>query len=298
MTSEFRRWRIGAITVTRIIEMADVPLPADQLFPAASAEQVRSTPWLKPCFVTDEGRLRLNFQCFLIEAGGRRILVDTCIGEHKQLAAEMLSGLVTGFLETLRRAGAGPEDVDTVLCTHLHFDHVGWNTRLVEGQWRPTFPKARYLFAATEVDFTLGQQHPPGDEFVAQSIRPVLDAGLADLVATDHVVCEGVRFEPTPGHTPGHVSVWIESDGERALISGDAVHHPLQLAFPDLSSGFCHEPARGAATRRRVFGALAGEPVLFIGTHFCEPTAGRIRAEGEAWRLETVTAESLAEPAE
>ena len=298
MTSEFRRWRIGEITVTRIVEMGDVAIPADQLFPDATVGHVRAAAWLKPCFVNDDDQIRLNFQCFLIEAGARRILIDTCIGEHKQLAAEVLSGLVTGFLETLRQAGAGPEDVDTVLCTHLHFDHVGWNTRLVDGAWRPTFPQARYLFGETELAFTLGQEPLPGDEVVAQSIQPILDAGLADRVPMDHVVCEGVRLEPTPGHTPGHVSVWIESGGERALISGDAVHHPLQLAYPEFSSGFCHEPARSTATRRRLFGALAGEPVLFIGTHFCEPTAGRIRAEGEAWRFETVSAERLAEPAE
>lgn len=294
MSAEFRRWRIGDASVTRIVELGPMFLPPQGLFPAASAELVRGTTWLAPCFADAEGQINLSFQCFLIEAGGRKILVDTCIGDDKQLDHEAFSNRVSGFLETLARAGAAPDAVDTVLCTHLHFDHVGWNTRLVDGAWVPTFPAARYLFGRAEVAHTLGLTPGAGDESVAQSVRPILDAGLADLVEPTHRICDQVRLIPTPGHTPGHVSVVVEDRGERALISGDAFHHPLQLAHPDLTDSFCHDGALSIATRRRVFADLADAPTLLIGTHFCEPTAGLVVKDGDAWRLEPVWAERLA----
>jgi len=294
MSAEFRRWRIGDATVTRIVELGPEFLPAQGLFPAASAELVRATTWLAPHFADAEGQINISFQCFLIEVGARKILVDTCIGDGKQLDHAEFSNRVSGFLETLARAGAAPDAVDTVLCTHLHFDHVGWNTRLQEGAWVPTFPNARYLFGREEVAFTLAATRQAGDESVPQSVQPILDAGLADLVEPTHRICEQVRLIPTPGHTPGHVSVMIEDRGERALISGDAFHHPLQLAHPGLADSFSDDPTLGEATRRRVFAGLAGAPTLLIGSHFCEPTAGLVVKDGEAWRLEPVWAERLA----
>lgn len=293
MSAEFRRWRIGDVTVTRIVELGPMFLPAQGLFPAASTDLVRATAWLAPCFADGEGQINISFQCFLIEAGGRKILVDTCIGDDKQLDHAEFSNRVSGFLETLARAGAAADAVDTVLCTHLHFDHIGWNTRLVDGAWVPTFPNARYLFGRAEVAHTLALTPAAGDESVAQSVQPILDASLADLVEPTHRICGQVRLIPTPGHTPGHVSVMIEADGERALISGDAFHHPLQLAHPDLTDSFCHDGALSVATRRRVFADLAGAPTLLIGSHFCEPTAGRVIPDGDAWRLEPVWAERL-----
>jgi glyoxylase-like metal-dependent hydrolase (beta-lactamase superfamily II) len=296
MSDEFRRWKVGDAWITRIVEIGPMFMPPQGLFPASTREQVKARAWLQPCFADADGQINLSFQCFLIEAGGRRILVDTCIGDNKRLAQEAFSGRVTQFLGTLGRAGAGPDQIDTVLCTHLHFDHVGWNTRLVDGAWVPTFPKARYLFARDEVAFALEGALEAGDESVAESIRPILDAGLADLVATDHRICAEVRFEPTPGHTPGHVSVVVESGGAQAIISGDAFHHPLQLAHPGMASSFCEDAALGEATRRRLFASIAGQPVLLIGSHFCEPSAGLVTADGDGWRLEPVWAESLAGP--
>ena len=296
MSDEFRRWRIGAITITRIVELGPMFLPPQGLFPAVSAEQVTARAWLQPCFADAAGQINLNFQCFLVEAGQRRILVDTCIGDGKQLGIDGFSDRVSNFLQTLGRAGAGPDEVDTVLCTHLHWDHVGWNTRLVDGAWVPTFPKARYLFGRDETPFTLAIGEHDGDRSVAESIQPILDAGLADLVAPTHQVCDGVRLIPTPGHTPGHVSVVVESAGAKAIISGDAFHHPLQLARPEIADAFSHDPALAEASRRRLFSDLAGQNALLIGTHFCEPTAGLVRPDGDAWRLEPIWAESL-EPA-
>lgn len=285
MTAEIRQWTIGDVRVSRLIEVGPLDVEPQALFVDTTNDQVREVGWLQPHFATPDGQIKMNFQCFLIEVGGRKILVDTCVGEHKRLAVEVLSQLVTGFLETLKAAGAGPDDIDTVLCTHLHFDHVGWNTRLVDGAWRPTFPKARYLFGREELAFALSTPGHEGDESVRESVQPILDAGLADPVESDHRLCDEIRLLSTPGHTPGHVSVWISSKGEEAIITGDAVHHPLQIARPDIVSSFCHEPARGAETRRRLFGQLADTPVLVIGTHFTDPTAGLLVRDGATWRL-------------
>jgi len=293
MSAEFRRWRVGHVTITRMVEIGPVAIPPESLFPSAHGDLVRSTDWLAPHFATETGEIMLNFQCFLVDTGSKKILVDTCVGEQKHLAVEILNGLTTGFLNTLAQAGAGPDDIDIVLCTHLHFDHVGWNTRLVDGVWTPTFPNSRYLFSRDELTFSNTHDVEPGDLSVVESIEPVIRAGLVDLVELDHRLCDEVRLEPTPGHTPGHVSVWVESEGARALISGDAVHHPLQLAHPEIASSYCADPAQSGATRRRLFDQLTGQAVLFIGTHFTEPTAGLVQEAGETWRLAPVWSETL-----
>ena len=285
MAGASRRWQVGNVTVSRLVEVGPLEIPPQVLFPQVTEELVRETFWLSPLFATADGQIRLNFQCFFLEVANRKILVDTCVGEHKTLAVEMLNNLVTGFLATLRAAGAGPEEIDTVLCTHLHFDHVGWNTCLVDGVWQPTFPNARYLFGREELAFALASPGHAGDASVVQSVKPVLAAGLADPVESDHRVCEEIHLVPTPGHTPGHVSVWISSQGEEAIITGDALHHPLQLAHPEIVTSFCNEPARGVETRRRLFRQLADGTVLMIGTHFADPTAGWVVRDGQSWRL-------------
>jgi glyoxylase-like metal-dependent hydrolase (beta-lactamase superfamily II) len=174
-----------------------------------------------------------------------------------------------------------------VVCTHLHVDHVGWNTLLEDGKWVPTFPKARYLIGRAEWDHwravdSRGQQAILGD-----SVQPIFDAGLADLVEPDHVLSEEVRLAPTPGHTPGHVSVVIESEGQTAMISGDFLHHPVQMAHPEWSSVSDSDPAMARRTRVDTLGLVADQAMLFIGTHFPAPTAGHVRRDGAAFRLES-----------
>jgi glyoxylase-like metal-dependent hydrolase (beta-lactamase superfamily II) len=174
-----------------------------------------------------------------------------------------------------------------VVCTHLHVDHVGWNTRLVDGRWVPTFPRARYLIGRTELEHWKGQPDGEQHEILADSVTPILDAGLAELVEMDHVVSPEIRLVPTPGHTPGHVSVLIESQGETAVITGDMTHHPCQLGHPDWTPPFDSDPEASARMRWRMFGEWADRPILVIGTHFAGPTAGRVVRDGEAFRFET-----------
>jgi glyoxylase-like metal-dependent hydrolase (beta-lactamase superfamily II) len=229
----------------------------------------------------------MSIHALLIEAPGRRIIVDTCLGnDKKDRRIPTWNDRQGCFLEDLTAAGFARETIDTVLCMHLHVDHVGWNTMLVDGQWQPTFPKARYLFGRVEYQHWSTQtERADMLPVFADSIRPVFERGLVDLVEADHRLCPEVELMPSEGHTPGHVSVLIRSKGRRGMITGDFAHHPCQMARPEWSSTADDDPVAAEATRRRIFRALAGEPVLVIGTHFAGPTAGYVLADGNGYKL-------------
>jgi glyoxylase-like metal-dependent hydrolase (beta-lactamase superfamily II) len=281
------KWRIGDVTVTRILEL-EATGGTRFILPDATPEAAREIGWLYPHFADETGKLRMSVHALVVETPGRRIIVDTCIGNDKQRDIPTWSNLQTGFLKDLEAAGFAPDSIDTVLCTHLHVDHVGWNTKLVDGQWVPTFPKARYLIGRAEYEYWLAEDEgaDPERSPFHDSVKPVFDAGLVDLVDTDHRVCDEVRLEPTLGHTPGHVSVRISSKGEEALITGDFAHHPCQLARPDWASRADYDQSASTDTRRRMFGELAASQALVIGTHFAAPTAGHVVRDGDAWRFE------------
>lgn len=276
-------WKIGEVTVTRVVE-TQAALPPEGLLPDATPEALAPhLGWLLPGFLDEDGNLVLSIHALVIEAGARRILVDTCIGEHAIPGFEML-GTNGGFLEELASAGFPRESIDTVLCTHLHFDHVGWNTMKHGDRWVPTFPNARYLFARKEWEHWRSEEDSVFAPTLQDAVRPILDAGLADLVDTDHRVCDEVRLEPTPGHTPGHVSVCIEAGGDRALITGDMTHHPVQWAEVDWKMGADTDSQAAAATRRRMIEQHADSDTLVIGTHYAAPCAGHItRGEAGVW---------------
>jgi glyoxylase-like metal-dependent hydrolase (beta-lactamase superfamily II) len=275
------------VTITRIFEL-EIPIaynPAAPFMRDATPEALRAMPWLHPDFVTEEGALRLSFHALLVDAPGLRLVVDTCFGNDRARGMPGGVALQTPFLAHLAEVGWSRESVDAVVCTHLHADHVGWNTMLENGRWVPTFPKARYLFGREELEHwrTKGDVVP---EILGDAVQPVFDAGLAELVETDHRLSPEIRLEPTPGHTPGHVSVIIESDGERGMISGDFIHHPCQLAHPEWRTGWDSDSDQAEATRHSVLDRVTDAPVLFIGTHFAAPTGGYIRGTGTARRLE------------
>jgi glyoxylase-like metal-dependent hydrolase (beta-lactamase superfamily II) len=280
------QWRVGEVTVTKIVEL-EVTGGSRFILPQATREAVQPISWLRPHFADDDGRLKMSVHALVVETRERRLIVDTCIGNHKQgRRIPGWNGMQTAFLADLSAAGYPRESIDAVLCTHLHVDHVGWNTMLVDGRWVPTFPRARYLLGRFEFEHWRSQQEDAGHRAVfADSVAPLLDAGLVDLVATDHVIDEALSLVPTLGHTPGHVSLRIRSRGEEALITGDFLHHPCQMARLDWSSAADTDPLAAAATRRAMFDALAGTPVLVIGTHFAGATAGRVVRDGDAFRL-------------
>jgi glyoxylase-like metal-dependent hydrolase (beta-lactamase superfamily II) len=235
--------------------------------------------------VTPEWHLRLSVHALLVEAPGLRLVVDTCIGNDRKRRGMPPTPLSTSFLADMTTAGWPRESVDAVVCTHLHVDHVGWNTMLVDGKWIPTFPNARYLIGAREYAYWSAEGDEEQQVILSDSVKPIFDAGLVDLVEPDHRLTAEVALMPTHGHTPGHVSVEIASQGARAVITGDALHSPCQIAHPDWSPPFDSDQAASRATRRKLLEDVADGPTLLIGTHFAGPTAGHIVRDGGAYRL-------------
>jgi len=275
-------WQVGRVKITRIVEM-DLPVPLIAMRQATAAE-LRKSAWLYPHFVGADGTLKLSIHALLVEAPGLKLVVDTCIGNDRPREITGGRPLATPFLQHLGEAGWSRDGVDAVVCTHLHVDHVGWNTMLENGNWVPTFPKARYLISRPEYDFWSAADDEEQRAMLGDSVKPVFDAGLVQLVDLDHVVSPEIRLTPSTGHTPGHVSVMIESEGELAVITGDMTHHPCQLAHPDWSLGD-NDPKAAALTRSRLFGEWADQAVLVIGTHFAAPTAGHVVRDGGAFRF-------------
>jgi len=289
-------WQIGAVKVTRIIEseLAVRYHAQSAALPDATPEALEDIPWLAPRFATKDGKLIFSIHALVVDAPGLRLIVDTCIGNDKPRRMTRDVGLQTPFLRLLSEAGVTRDSVDVVVCTHLHVDHVGWNTMREGDRWVPTFPRARYLMARREVEHWENENRPASLSFdaeqaavLADSVQPIFAAGLSELVEMNHVLSDEIRLVPTPGHTPGHVSVSIRSEGKEALITGDFVHHPCQVARPEWGSAYDSDRSAARAQRLAMFGELAESSTLVIGTHFPTPTAGYIKRDGDSYRLET-----------
>lgn len=274
-------WTVGDVRVTKVLEL-EPRWPWSVLLPEAE-EVYEKVDWLQPDFVDDKGRMKLSIHALVVESQGRTMIVDTCVGNGKSRPTTPPFHERDGeFLADLARVGVAAEEVDVVICTHLHVDHVGWNTRLVDGAWVPTFPNARYLFVRREYEHWRDTPQEYGPVF-EDSIAPIVDAGLADLVEPDHRVNDEVWLEPTAGHTPGHCSVRIASRGEEAVITGDMMHHPVQCAEPEWCSSFDTDQKQGLETRRSFLERYGDSDVRIIGTHFATPTLGHIAREGRGW---------------
>ncbi len=274
------RWQIGNVSVTRVVDaMQDIDLAF--LIPQATAENLAPfASWLQPHFLNADTTVPLSIHTFVIQSDNTTIVVDTCIGNDKPRGMPDWDQRQGSFLSDLVTADAPREAVDFVLCTHLHVDHVGWNTMLVDGVWVPTFPNARYLIGREEWQFWENEEDPFGAEAKKDSILPIIESDLVELIETNYAITEQVRVVPTPGHTPGHVSVLIESRGERAIITGDLFHHPVQFAKPDWKD-IADVQSEVAEKTRRNFMQTYGEGTLVLGTHFAPPTAGNIIQSGE-----------------
>lgn len=273
-------WQVGNVKITRVVEM-EMAGGTRFILPDATPEAVLPIKWLAPHFMTEAGKLIMSIHALIIETGDRKIIVDTCIGNDKERKIPSWSHLQTTFLSDLEAAGYPPKDIDTVLCTHMHVDHVGWNTMLKDGKWMPTFQNARYLFGETEWQHWQMESQDEFGDVLADSVKPIIDAGLADFVNVDHQICEEVSLVSTPGHTPGHVSVHIASDGEEALITGDFLHHPCQMARLDWSCSADHDKEKAKATRIDMLDRMSKSDTLVIGTHFAAPTAGYVKKNEE-----------------
>ncbi|HYM04181.1 MAG TPA: MBL fold metallo-hydrolase [Stellaceae bacterium] len=280
------RVTIGAAEVTRIEESYEPNFAAAAFFPDWRAEAVAPhLAWMAPDHYHAESQwLKLSVHSWLIRIDGRLILIDTCVGNHKPRPLRPKWHLQERpWLARLAATGARPEDVDLVMCTHLHVDHVGWNTRLENGRWVPTFPNARYVFSTADYEHYLAVDRDPATApanhgSFRDSVLPVVEAGLAQMVSGAAAIDEHLAVTPAPGHTPGTVTVSLASRGAEAIFCGDVVHHAIQVHFPDWCSFVCTDPPSARASRKRVLERCAGTGALLMPTHFGAPFVCRIDA--------------------
>lgn len=280
------KWKIGKVSITRVVEL-EAPTSVRFMFQGVTKDDLMAIDWLQPHFVNEQGYMLFSIHALLIESQGRRIIVDTCLGNDKQRLVDGWGMRQGPFLDDIAAAGFARDRIDAVMCTHLHVDHVGWNTMLENDRWVPTFPNAEYLFARDEWAYWKDHEQEEFGPVVEDSVRPIVDAGLATLVDSDHRLTDEVWLEPTPGHTPGHVSVRISSEGENAVITGDMTHHPCQFKHPEWAANADYDRVQSTATRRAFYARYADDPILVIGTHFATPTAGHIVRDGDAYRFDT-----------
>ena len=276
-------WQVGEVKITQLVELTTASL-GPYLLPQATPDELKKISWLSP-FVDPDHRLVLSMHMLVIEAHGQTVVVDTCIGNDKQRNYPKWNLMQTDFLERFEAAGFDIKTVDKVLCTHMHVDHVGWNTIKVGDAWMPTFSNARYLYSKKEWDHWSKEPQEYGP-VIEDSVQPIFDSGLADLVTDDYEVSAEISLEPTPGHTPGHVSVHIKSLGEEAIITGDMIHHPCQIRHVDWATSADVDQSKAIDTRQMFLEKYTDRPVLIIGTHFAGPSAGRIVRDGDYFRLD------------
>jgi glyoxylase-like metal-dependent hydrolase (beta-lactamase superfamily II) len=282
-----QRWQIGDVRITRIIEQEDTSMGPEVMVVEATPDNVLPIDWLRPHFIDAAGNLISSIFSLLVETAGKKIVIDTCVGNDKPRGVPMWNKRQTMFLADMDAAGFSRESVDFVACTHLHQDHVGWNTMLVDGEWTPTFPNARYLFSANDWAWLEKQPITFLGDYCGDSVRPIFTAGLADLITPGHYITDEVWLDSTPGHSPGHVSVRISSQGEHAVVTGDLIHHPCQMARPHWHSPFDFDSGQALQTRTDFLAEFGDEPVLVIGSHFATPTAGHIVSDGDVYRFKT-----------
>ena len=279
---------LGRLNVSRVYE-GDAVVPLSVALPSVTARDLAQLKgWYWDPHLADspaEAGMCISVHSFVLRVDGRNILIDTCCGNDKKRSLPPVNMQQWPYLENLARAGLRPEDIHVVMCTHLHFDHVGWNTRLKDGTWVPTFPNARYLFGRRDLEFFSKQRHEAlHREAFDDSVAPILDAGLADLVDAESKIHrelgDGIWLQDVSGHSPGNLCVIAECGGSRAVFSGDCFHHPIQLVRPDAAFFADENAAEASATRQRLFEQYANTDAIFFPAHFTGETAGRVERTG------------------
>jgi glyoxylase-like metal-dependent hydrolase (beta-lactamase superfamily II) len=294
MGDDTRRWTVGGATITALVEAETVGIPVQLFFPTAAADDVKSVDWLDPGTADSDGRITFRVQAFVIEFGGRTVLVDPCVGNGKQRSLPFWHDLQLPWLDRFHQAGFAIDDIDTVVHTHLHEDHLGWDTHRVENEWVPTFTSARHVYVDDELAFAERPDRRADQDPYADSIEPIVRAGLADVVSADADLGDGFRLLSTPGHTPGHVSMIVECGGEGLVVSGDLLHHQFQLADPSIAEVADWDVAMSTATRAAFFDECATSGSIVAGTHFAMEPVGRIEALAGAWRFRSLPGQALA----
>jgi glyoxylase-like metal-dependent hydrolase (beta-lactamase superfamily II) len=284
------KFTVGDLTIDRIVEQEGAFYPALDLFPELTADLLaENRDWLRKAGAIDENdTLIFCFQSYVVRTPHHTILIDSCIGNDKQRPQRPRWNMKTDdvYMSGLKATGVSVEDIDFVMCTHLHVDHVGWNTRMEGGRWVPTFPNARYVFGKAEYDYWAEQHAKTAVPQFGDSVLPVVEAKKADIVRDDFAVGDHLRILPTPGHTPGHVAFTFGRGKDDAVFVGDIMHSPLQLRHPEMSPGFDVDRAQAAVTRRNFFERYCDTDTLCCTAHFPSPSTGKIRRKGNAFSCE------------
>ena len=282
---------LGEVTVHPVVEQQGAFFDPLQFFPKLTREMLdENRAWLEPAFIDPaSGKLVMCVQSFLIRTPHHNILIDSCVGNHKPRPARPFWDMMNSdrFEKSLKGTGLGFDDIDYVMCTHLHVDHVGWNTRLENGRWVPTFPNARYVMSDRELAFWT-QQHkekPAEVPWITDSVLPIVEARREQVVKSDFALNEAVRFIPTPGHTIDHYSVLVGKPGHDALIAGDMIHSPIQGRYPELGMRADYDSGQAGATRRKIFDRFCDSSTLMCVTHFPEPSTSRVRRWGDGYKF-------------
>lgn len=284
---------IGASKIERIIEQARLAyMPFTQFFPSVTPAMVdENRSWLEPDYLDPAtGKVVLTIQSYVVRSRGLTLLIDTCVGNHKARPNRPIWHMMASEVweRNLAALGLSVADIDIVMCTHLHIDHVGWNTRLENGRFVPTFPKARYLFAGRELDYWSQRSaaDPASCPWIEDSVLPILEAKQAEIITSAHEFSDEIRLVPTPGHTIDHFSVEIRAQNSpSALITGDMVHSPLQIKYPEVGMMSDYDSPQAGETRRRIFSQCCAADTVLCTAHFPGNPIGRVRQEGSAFRF-------------
>jgi glyoxylase-like metal-dependent hydrolase (beta-lactamase superfamily II) len=280
---------VGDVTIRRVEEVGGPSFTPESLYPDWTPEHLaKHRHWLLPrCYHERSGRFFMGIQSWIVETRHHTILIDTGIGNQKQRSRPTWNMLDLPWLARLAEAGLAPEKIDYVLATHLHVDHVGWNTRLENGRWVPTFPNAKYLFPKRDYGHWERENRtsPANDGSFNDSVLPIMEAGLGELIGNDHVIADAIQVVASPGHSPGHVGFKVDSKGESALIAGDIMHHVMQVYEPDFSTNFCADQDMARVTRKRILAEYADTPTLIMPCHFPAPHCGRVASDGQGYRF-------------
>lgn len=285
-------WNIGNVKITCITELEDAGSVIQDAIPNATKEEIQKIDWLTPHFATNNGELIAHTQSFVVEVGTLKVLVDTCVGnDKKRVDIKEWGNLSTNYLSKLDEAGYHVGDITHVMCTHLHFDHVGFNTSLEKDEWVPTFPNAKYIFSKKEFEYWSSM---PGAEIeddrqgIRDSVLPIIKYNQHLLVDDNYELSKEISFIPTPGHTPNHVSVLVKSNDETAIITGDFIHHPCQMAKVEWFTLADTNKDIATLTRHKMLEKYSDTETLVFGSHFSYPIAGRIvkRAKNYEFKVE------------
>ena len=285
-------FKAGDLTIRRIIEQEATFLSAQEMLPTLTPELLaENRGWMQAAKALDANDvLILCFQSYVVKTPHHTILIDSCIGNDKPRPQRPKWNMKTDdtYMRALAAAGVSVGDIDYVMCTHLHVDHVGWNTRLENGRWVPTFPKARYVFGKTEFDYWAGVHAKTPVPVIEDSVMPIVEARRCEIVGDDHAIGDHVRILPTPGHTPGHSAFRLGRGKDEAVFSGDLMHSPIQTRYPEMSVKFDVDQVQAGKTRRAFLERYCDPDTLCCTAHFPSPSLGKIRRKGNGFSCEAV----------